>query len=229
VGTLLPNTVGTAALLEAGSPGLKGFLYISSSEVYGTAGGDGALMESTPGTLDCAQPRACYGEGKRAGEAICVAWNAQHGAPAVIARPFHTYGPGLAEDDGRVFADFVHNAVRGENIHIRGDGLARRAFCYVSDAISGLFTVLLHGRPGEAYNVANPDGELSVRELAELIVSVAPTPGLSVTVADGSHREGYMPSPLERLLPNTDKLSGLGWRAAVAPREGFRRTIEAQL
>lgn len=228
VGTLLPNTVGTAALLAAAPPSLKGFLYISSSEVYGTAGGSGELPENTPGTLDCAQPRACYGEGKRAGEALCIAWHTQHGVPAVIARPFHSYGPGLAEDDGRVFADFVYNALRGEDIRVRGNGHARRAFCYVSDAVSGLFTVLLRGRPGEAYNVANPDGELSVRELAELIANVATTPGLSVAVADGSHHEGYMPSPVERLLPTVDKLRSLGWRARVEPRDGFRRTIEAQ-
>jgi len=229
VGTLLPNTVGTASLLQAGAERLKGFLFISSSEIYGTAGGEGQLVETTAGTLDCAEPRSCYGEGKRAGEALCIAWHSQHGVPAVIARLFHTYGPGLTEDDGRVFADFVHNALRGENIHIRGDGLARRAFCYVSDAISGLFTILLHGEPGEAYNVANPEAELSISDLAELIVSVAPTPGLAVTVAEGSHREGYMPSPLQRLLPNTEKLASLGWKARVSPREGFTRTIEAQL
>lgn len=229
VGTLLPNTVGVAALLSACGVGHKGFLFISSSEIYGAASSDTPLTESSPGILDSALPRSCYGEGKRAGEALCVAWHSQHGVPVFIARPFHTYGPGLAEDDGRVFADFSYNAIREENIHIRGDGCARRAFCYVTDAIAGFFSILFWGQPGQAYNVANADAELSVRELAELIVEVAPGKGLTVTAGDEAHRPGYMPSTVQRLLPSTAKLESLGWSARVSPREGFGRTIEAHL
>ncbi|MFK8041540.1 NAD-dependent epimerase/dehydratase family protein [Congregibacter sp.] len=229
VGTLLPNTVGVASLLTAGGDRHKGFLFISSSEVYGAASSETPLTETSPGALDSALPRSCYGEGKRAGEALCVAWHSQYGAPVFIARPFHTYGPGLAEDDGRVFADFTYNAIREEDIHIRGDGNAQRAFCYVSDAIAGFFSILFWGQPGQAYNVANADAELSVRELAELIVEVAPSPGLKVTVGAAGHRPGYMPSTLQRLLPSTAKLEALGWSARVSPREGFRRTIEAHL
>lgn len=227
VGTILPNTLGTASLLSAARQTLKGFLFVSSSEIYGGATGEPALHESIPGVMDCADPRACYGEGKRAGEAICVAWFRQHAINTYIARPFHTYGPGLAENDGRVFADFVHNVVRGENILIRGDGRARRAFCYVSDAIAGIFTIFFRGQPGEAYNVANPDGELSVRELAELLVDLQPARGLSVQCNSDQQREGYMPSPTARLLPDITRLSALGWRPMIDVKAGFRRTIES--
>jgi dTDP-glucose 4,6-dehydratase len=181
VGTLLPNAVGTASLLQAlqrcADP--RGFLFVSSSEVYGQVGGDCTLSETDYGQLDPATVRACYAESKRLGETLCVAWHHQYGLPTFIVRPFHTYGPGLLADDGRVFADFTYNVIRGENIVMMSDGSARRAFCYASDAIAGFFTVLLNGQPATPYNVANPAGELSVMELAELLVGLYPDKGLN--------------------------------------------------
>ena len=100
--------------------------------------------------------------------------------PTYIVRPFHTYGPGLQANDGRVFADFVFSVLRGENIVMTSDGSARRAFCYATDAIAGFFTVLLIGQPALPYNVANPVGELSVIELAELLVDLYPEKRLAV-------------------------------------------------
>jgi dTDP-glucose 4,6-dehydratase len=102
--------------------------------------------------------------------------------PTYIVRPFHTYGPGLQENDGRVFADFVFDIVRGQDIKMKSDGSARRAFCYVTDAIIGFFTVLLKGEIATPYNVANPAAELSVRNLADLLVSLFPEKCLRVMI-----------------------------------------------
>jgi UDP-glucuronate decarboxylase len=156
VGTLLPNTIGTAALLEAlrRAKAPKGFLFVSSSEVYGAVAGDATLSETSYGSVDPATVRACYAESKRMGETMCLAWHQQYGIPTFIVRPFHTYGPGLQANDGRVFADFVFNVLRNENIVMNSDGSARRAFCYASDAIAGFFSVLLMGTPAQAYTVA---------------------------------------------------------------------------
>src|SRR5882724_9866266 len=172
VGTLLPNAVGTPALLEAlrRSADRRGFLFVSSSEIYGAIAGEATLAETNYGTVDPTTVRACYAESKRIGETACVAWQHQHGIPCFIVRPFHTYGPGLTPQDGRVFADFAFAVRDGMNIMMNSDGGARRAFCYVSDAVAGFFTVLLAGAAAQPYNVANPAGELSVMELADLLV-----------------------------------------------------------
>lgn len=229
VGTLMPNTVGTAALLEAlrrgGDP--RGFLFVSSSEVYGAVSADTSLRETEYGVVDPATVRACYAESKRLGESMCVAWHQQHGVPTYIVRPFHTYGPGLQPQDGRVFADFAFNVVRGENIVMNSDGSARRAFCYVTDAIAGFFSVLLGGVPAQPYNVANPAGELSVMELAQLLVGLFPEKNLSVERRFQNGGSGYLSSAYNRLIPNVERLESLGWRAQVGPADGFRRMIEA--
>jgi UDP-glucuronate decarboxylase len=229
VGTLMPNTVGTAALLEMLrlNPAAQGMLFVSSSEVYGSVAGEQALAESGYGVVDPTAVRSCYAESKRTGETMCAAWHHQHGIPAYIVRPFHTYGPGLQADDGRVFADFVFNILRGENIVMNSDGSARRAFCYVTDAILGFFTVLLQGTPAQPYNVANPAGELSVMELAELLAGLYPHRNLRVERRASANPSGYLLSTFNRLVPDVSRLEALGWRAHTTPETGFRRMIEA--
>lgn len=228
VGTILPNTVGTVALLAALDPQrARGFLFISSSEVYGSVERASSIGEEDYGIVDPTQVRSCYAEGKRAGETLCIAWGHQHGIPCKIARPFHTYGPGLLPDDGRVFSDFAFNMVRRENIVMHSDGSARRAYCYAADAVSGFFSVLLDGEPGMAYNVANADAELSVLELAETLVALYPERGLRVVRESPGAGSTYTASTFQRLVPSVDRLEKLGWKAKVSPREGFRRMIDA--
>lgn len=225
VGTLLPNTVGTAALLEAlkSSRDARGFFFVSSSEIYGAAIGE--LGERVYGLLDPCVPRSCYGESKRMGETMCVAWQEQHKIPTFIVRPFHTYGPGLTETDGRVFADFIFSAAYGKNIVMNSEGSARRAFCYVTDAIVGFFHVLFFGTPGFPYNVANPDSEISVAELAELLITIVPDKKISVERVRGVTAKGYLKSANNDVTPNVELLRSLGWRPIVPIENGFRRTI----
>ena len=223
VGTALPNCIGTAALLEAATRAkVQKFLFVSSSEVYGAVSSDQPLKETDLGPLDPATQRACYAESKRMGEALCVAWHAQHGLPTYIVRPFHTYGPGLTREDGRVFADFAFAVAEGRPIVMTSDGSARRAFCYVDDAVAGLLTVLDKGQPATPYNLANPDAELSVRELAELLVSLYPGSRLEQRPPPG----GYLASPFNRLIPDISRLRALGWQPTISAAEGFRRFIE---
>jgi dTDP-glucose 4,6-dehydratase len=229
VGTLLPNTVGTASLLEAlrrcHDP--RGLMFVSSSEVYGAVPDASLLPETRYGVVDPTTVRACYAESKRAGEAMCVAWHHQYQLPTFIVRPFHTYGPGLTPEDGRVFADFTFNVLRNENIVMNSDGSARRAFCYASDAIAGFLTVLLKGDVAIPYNVANSSAELSVMELAEMLVGLFPEKQLQVDRRFDSSAKGYLPSAYNRLIPDTTRLESLGWTPSVAPAQGFKRMIEA--
>jgi dTDP-glucose 4,6-dehydratase len=225
VGTILPNAIGTAALLRVLSRSAKprAFLFVSSSEVYGSPLGNGPISESRYGGIDPMEIRSCYAEAKRLGEALCAAWSQQYRIPTFVVRPFHTYGPGLQEDDGRVFSDFAFNVVRGENIRMLSDGSARRAFCYVSDAIAGFFTVLLRGNPATAYNVANPSANLSVIELAEMLSGLFPEKKIRVERCESLKRE----NSVSAILPDIGRLTALGWRPTTDPSTGFRRMIEA--
>jgi len=230
-GTIAPNVIGTYHLLEfARERGAEGFLFFSSGEVYGRIeGGDGVLTEARTGAVDPVDPASCYAEGKRAGETLCACWHHQHRVPAVMVRPFHTYGPGMALDDGRVFADFVADVVAGRDIVLRSAGTARRSFCYLADATAGFFTVLLKGHPGEAYNVGNPGGEMSVGELAELLVRLFPERKLRVVRREGDVPAGYVPSPHARTVPDITKVRSLGWVPETAVAEGFARTVRSYL
>ncbi|MFN3211274.1 MAG: NAD-dependent epimerase/dehydratase family protein, partial [Roseovarius sp.] len=228
VGTALPNAIGTAHLLDlARAQACRGALFFSSAEVYGAATAD-PIHEAAFGPLDPTAIRSCYAESKRLGEALCVAHAHQHGVPAKIARPFHCYGPGMKLDDGRVFADFVAAAVQGRNIRLHGTGSARRAFCYISDATLAFFTILLRGQAGLAYNVGNPDAEISIRDLAKIVVGLSPTKGLSVET-DGGVADGYIKSGAASATPDVSRLTELGWAPGIGLKAGFERTIRAYL
>lgn len=231
VGTALPNVAGTAHLLDlAARCGTSRFLYFSSSEVYGSLEPGASAREDVFGPLDPATVRACYAESKRMGETLCVAYANQHGVPAVIVRPFHTYGPGMRLDDGRVFCDFVRDAVAGRDIQLNSAGLAERAFCYLADATEGFFTALLKGTPATAYNVGNADAVVSIRALAELIAGLDPEQRIRARIggdtsvaASGS---GYIASTVQRSAPDVARIASLGWRPVTGLTQGFSRTIE---
>jgi len=227
VGTLAANSLGTHNLLTlARDCRSEGFLFLSSGDVYGHV--DESHIpnrEDYFGPLDPSQVRSCYGESKRIGETMCAAWCHQFGVPTKIVRPTHTYGPGQRLDDGRVFADFVANVVRHEDIVLHSDGSARRAFCYLADSVLAFFTVLLKGQPGQAYNSGHEDCEISVAELARLLVSLFPERGLSLRFHTNGAPAGYLRSTVNRGSLDTSKLRALGWRPTTSLAEGFRRTV----
>lgn len=225
VGTLSANVLGTSSLLRlARETGASRFLFFSSGEVYGqVTDAQVPTREDDYGYVDPTQVRACYAESKRMGENLCVSWQHQYGVPAVIARPFHTYGPGMMLDDGRVYADFVADIVARRDIVMNSAGQAERAFCYLSDATAGFFTVLLRGEPGQAYNIGNPQGLTSIASLAKTLTGLFPERGLRVR--HEAPAGGYLPSPIQRNCPDVTKAAALGWRPETTVEEGFRRTV----
>lgn len=225
VGILLPNSVGTAQLCEqARQWGSKRFLFFSSGEVYGV-NSKVHLDELDFGYLDPNTVRSCYAESKRMGETTCRAYAHQYGLVSSCARIFHTYGPQMNLDDGRVFADFVRDALKGKPIALASTGTDRRCFCYLSDATTAFLQLLESGSPGEAYNLANPDAETSIIDLAHLIAGLV-EPKLEVYSVDPDiAKPNYMPSPVPRSLPSIAKLQSLGWRPSTNLESGFRRTL----
>lgn len=231
IGTLKANVLGTLNLLDfAQKASASRFLYFSSSEVYGSVSGDKIpTREDDYGYLDPTQVRSCYAESKRMGETICISWMKQYGLPAVIVRPFHTYGPGMELNDGRVYADFIANVVRNEDITMKSDGSAIRAFCYISDATEGFFRVLLQGKAGESYNVGNDAGESSISNLAERLIALFPDKNLKINRFQSPSASGYISSVVSRNVPEISKIKSLGWQPVTGIETGFSRTIRSYL
>jgi len=199
------------------------FVLMSSSEVYGQQPDDASLVsEDSYGAVDILNPRACYTEGKRAAETIAVSYRAQYGVPVTIARFGHIYGPGMALDDGRVQADFTADIVAGRDITLNSDGSARRTYTYLADAIAGLFHALLLG-DDTAYNIADRDGFISIRELAQAFTDARPDRGLAVRFAEGVDPSKF--NPVKGLGLDDSRLRALGWAPHVGLASGLDRTI----
>ena len=177
--------------------------------------------------MDPTKVRSCYGESKRMSENICVSYSHQYGVDTRIVRPFHTYGPGLSPSDGRVFSDFIHAVASGNDIEMTSDGSAKRPFCYITDAVTGIFNVLFNGKSSNAYNMGNPDGEVSIKELAK-IVSKART-DFDIRVKSSVQPDSYLRSPTSRQIVNIDKLKSLGWSPKISVVEGFKRSISSEI
>ncbi len=226
VGTFEANVFGTRRMLAlARERGTASLLFFSSGEVYGAI--DPAMIptrEDQYGVLDPLRVRCSYGEAKRAGESLCVCWHHQFGVPVKIVRPFHTYGPGMALDDGRVFADLVADVVARRNLVLQSDGRATRAFCYLTDATVAFFRVLLEGENGQAYNVGSPE-ECSIRNLAETLCGMYPERGLAVNYKQREAGGNYVNSTISRSCPDIGRMRALGWEPRVGIAEGFGRTI----
>jgi dTDP-glucose 4,6-dehydratase/UDP-glucuronate decarboxylase len=153
---------------------VKGFLFMSSSEVYGDPSpGNIPTPETYKGNVSFTGPRACYDESKRYGETLCVNFSRHYGLPIKITRPFNNYGPGLNITDRRVIPDFALDILSGRDIILLSDGSPTRTFCYIADAIVGYFKVLVLGRNGEAYNIGVEEPEISIGDLAEMFVDIA--------------------------------------------------------
>lgn len=231
IGTINANVIGTTRALELAQKSADSrLLFFSSGEVYGEVTDSIVPTGETQfGYLDPMNVRSCYGESKRLGETICASWHKQNGVDVVVARPFHTYGPSMNLDDGRVYADFVADIVNRRNITLRSDGAARRAFCYLADATAGFFTVLLRGVSGVAYNVGNPSGEISISELADLVANLLPDRKVTVVRSLQTSSDGYLRSNLSRNSPNISRIAELGWAPTTNLVDGFSRTIRSFL
>lgn len=217
------NIDGVAHLMDYGlNHGMKRFLYVSSGEVYGE--GDGRVFtEDYSGYVDCAKPRSCYPSSKRAAETLCVSYAAEYGADVVIARPCHTYGPYFTEQDNRVYAQFIRNVLRGEDIVMKSTGEQFRSWCYVVDCVSALLHILLKGTNGEAYNIADAESNISIRELAETIATIGGKK-VVIDVPNADEKRGF--NPVSKSVFSTEKLESLGWFSQTTISIGLKKSID---
>lgn len=211
---------------ESPSP-VEGFLFYSSSEIYGDPTPENIpTPETYRGNVSCTGARSCYDESKRYGETLCVFFAQQHDLPIKVARPFNNYGPGLKITDKRVLPDFARDVLSGRDIVMKSSGTPKRTFCYVSDAVIGYYKVLVKGTPGEAYNIGVETPEISIAELADKVVALGRElwgyQGKVVRQID----EDYLADNPERRCPVITKArTELGFEPAVLVDEGLRRAL----
>lgn len=173
ISTINANVKATQDMLEyfKNQKEFRTFIYFSSGEIYGEPNTI-PTPEEYIGTTNHLSSRACYVESKKFTETLCWNYYKQYKLPVKIIRPVHAYGPGFKKNDGRVWADFITKALAGENIIILGDGLSRRGFCYLADAVVQIFAVIQKGKNGETYNIGNEE-HISIKDLAEVIKNIA--------------------------------------------------------
>lgn len=222
VGVIKSNIFGVDNLLSFGlQHGLKKFVYVSSGEVYGE--GDGRVFtEDYSGYVNPTTVRACYPSAKRATETLCVCYAHQYGIDVSIARPCHVYGPFFTETDNRVYAQFIRNVLRGENIVLKSKGEAFRSWIYVVDCALALLHILLKGESGEAYNIANEESNVSIRTLAEIVAVIA---GEKVVFDIPEDANQGKTTPITKAVFSTSKLEALGWKPLVPLRQGLLHSI----
>jgi len=194
-------------------------LQASTSEIYG----DPVVHpqpESYWGNVNPIGIRSCYDEGKRAAETLFFDYHRMHNVRIKVMRIFNTYGPRMAEADGRVVSNFIVQALRHQDITIYGDGLQTRSFCYVDDLLNGMMALMDSDDDITGpVNIGNP-GEFTIKELAEKVIFIT----------------GSTSSIIEKPLPQDDPRqrrpdigmakSVLGWEPKIQLEQGLKKTID---
>lgn len=225
IGTITTNIIGTQNMLEfAASHNALRCVFASSNEIYGENRGDTELFtEDYCGYIDPNTMRAGYPESKRCGEAMCQAYIKQRGLDIVIPRFTRSYGPTMRSCDTKAVSQFIHSAAEGKDIVLKSAGTQYYSYTYAADAAAGLFTVLLCGKNGEAYNIADEKSDIRLRDLAAMIAAKS---GQKVVfeLPDEAEAAGYSKATKARL--DGGKIKELGWNAKYDIASGVRRTID---
>lgn len=225
VETLLFNITTTTSLLEyARSHSIKGLVFLSSLESYGTILGDTEeITEDVQGYVNPMEARSSYNMAKRTCESLCHAYAVEYNVPAKVVRLTQTISPNISDDDMRVFAQFARHAAKGEDIELHTDGTTARQYIHIEDAVDSILCVLQNGLPGEVYNAAREDSYISIRDMAQFVQeNFNPTGKVVFHLRDDM---GYAPTTKLRL--NTEKLRGLGWNAKYGLYDMFDHLISS--
>ncbi len=222
--TMHLNTSVTEKLLQKAKADNAGFLFMSSSEIYGEP--DAANIptpENFPGLCSSVNIRAIYSEAKRMGETLCFAYKNLENVDAKIARISMTYGPGVTANDERVLAQFIRQALTKKEIVMLDSGSKVRTFCYIADCALMLLNIMLYGTE-LVYNVGGKES-ITIRRLAEEICTITGSK-LSVENSEKVSAEKVKVSPQHVELDIGRICSEFGLDSFKPMSEGLKRTIE---
>lgn len=215
--TVKTSVLGIINMLGIAKRAKAKILQASTSEVYGDP-----LMhpqkEEYWGNVNPIGIRSCYDEGKRVAETLMMDYHRQHNVDIRIIRIFNTYGPRMAENDGRVVSNFIIQALKNQDITIYGDGLQTRSFCYVDDLVRGMMALMNKDNFYKPVNVGN-DGEFTIKELAEKVIKLT----------NSNSKIIYKPlpsdDPIKRRPDLTLARKELNYEPTVKLEDGLKKTI----
>lgn len=216
--TIKTNVIGVTNMLDLADETKARILQASTSEVYG----DPIVhpqREDYWGNVNPIGIRSCYDEGKRVAEALMMDYHRQHNVDIRIIRIFNTYGPRMAQNDGRVVSNFIIQALKNEDITIYGDGSQTRSFCYVDDLVQGMVALMNTEDFMGPVNVGN-DGEYAILDLAKMVIELT----------NSSSKIIFKPLPSDDPCQRKPDLSlakeKLNYVATVNVKDGLQKTIE---
>lgn len=219
VETILTAIKGTYNILEyAKKTACSSLVYLSSLEVYGIPTKEN-VTEKDYGYIEILTPRGSYPESKRMVENLCISYGSEYGVPVKIARLTQTFGAGVTKADNRVFAQFAKSVIEKKNIVLHTQGRTKRCYCYTTDAITAIYTVLTKGENNTAYNIANKNTYISICDMAKSLEN----DNTKVVFETDNENHGY--NPEMQICLDTQKLEDLGWSAKTPLDEMFKRLI----
>lgn len=204
---------------------VKGFVYLSTMEVYGTPDSDEKITETHASNLNTMSPRSGYPESKRLCECLCASYAAQYAVPAKVVRLTQTFGSGVSYQDTRVFAEFARCILEERDIILKTKGETKRNYLFTEDAAEAILTVLVKGDVGEAYNAANEDTYCSIYQMAQFVADRFGQGKVKVKIeecGDASHL-GF--APVLKMNLDCSKLKALGWQ----PKTGLEKAFESMI
>ena len=220
------NVFGTLNVLELAKEKQALVIFSSTREIYGKMDESiKFIKEDDMGSLECFDTRACYPESKRMAETILVNYHAMYHVNFKNLRIAHVYGPGMnINRDGRIMSDLIENAVKKQDIVLKSKGEAKRAFCYLTDAISAILYVIIKGNENETYNIANETEEIKISDLANLITQIYKEDGIKVKYVIKENNNLY--TKFKRVGLDTSKLESLGWKPKISLKDGIMKTVD---
>lgn len=223
VRTIKTSILGTLNSLECARNVNATLLIASTSEIYGDPQVH-PQVESYFGNVNTVGDRSCYDESKRASESLAYSWNIQYNTKVCISRIFNTYGPGMAHNDGRFIPNLIMQALNGKPFTIYGDGSQTRSWCYVSDTVNGLISLIdnthhyYEDHKLKVFNIGNPE-EKTISHTADIIADI-----LNLEI-----EKIYLPlpndDPKQRKPDITLAKNLLFWEPEVSFEDGMARTI----
>lgn len=218
---------GTKRVLEiAKDKAVKSVVYLSSLEVYGKPDGSSdTITESASGYIDSVNVRSSYSESKRMCECMCASYTKQFGVPTVIARLTATFGYGVDYRDNRVFSQFARSILEQKDIVLKSTGSTVRNYCDAADTAAALLLLLIKGKHGEAYNIANMDTEISIKNLAMKFIEMYPESGVALKfdLQEDPSKLGY--NAEMRNVLDSGKIMALGWKPQYGVDDMIRHLI----
>lgn len=213
---------GTKRILEqAKMSKVKSFVYLSSMEMYGTMN-DNNVTEEKIGYINNLNERSSYSEGKRIGELLSFCFYKEYDVPIKIARLAQTFGAGISLNETRVYKMFCDCILQKKNIILKTDGSTLINYCYTTDAIKGILTILLNGKSGEAYNIVSNNVNMTILDSAKWLSKKYTNDQIKIEF--DINPKAFAPN--NAIILNNDKIKSLGWKPKYNVLDGYDRLIK---